>query len=117
MSFAQLQTNTHTHARGLPWPVSIGHVPFALSHAGPPIGLGLVLDVVLSASGDCWRKRGHVVNDPTTQRDLADPMTQLDFNDPTRLNDPVDPVDPSQVYWPNDPTCPNDPTRHVCHQV
>jgi len=40
-----------------------------------------------------------VVNDPMTQRDghLADPMTQLDFNDPTRPNDPVDPVDPSQV--------------------
>ena len=40
---------------------------------------------------------GHVVNDPMTHRDLADSMTQLDFNDPTRPNEPVDPVDQSQV--------------------
>ena len=42
---------------------------------------------------------GHVVNGPMTQGDLADSMTQLDSNDPTRPNGlhVVDPVDPSQV--------------------
>ena len=37
---------------------------------------GIANDIPLS---EYW---GHVVNDPMTQRDLADPMTQLGFNDP-----------------------------------
>ena len=32
---------------------------------------------------DRWKAyQGHVVNDPMTQRDIADPMTQLGFNNP-----------------------------------
>ena len=38
-----------------------------------------------------------MANGPMTQRGLAGPIAQLVFHVPTRPNDLVDPVDPSQL--------------------
>ena len=44
-----------------------------------------------------------MVNDPMTQRDLADPSDPMTQRDPVEFNDPSDPVKF------NDPTRPSDP--------
>ena len=58
-----------------------------------------------------WKARwmGHVVNDPMTQRDLADPSDPMTQRDPVEFNDPSDPVKFNDPTRPSDPARPSDP--------
>ena len=53
--------------------------------------------------------RAHVVNDPMTQRDLADPSDPMTQRDPVEFNDPSDPVNFNDPTRPSDPARPSDP--------
>ena len=53
--------------------------------------------------------KAHVVNDPMTQRDLADPSDPMTQRDPVEFNDPSDPVKFNDPTRPSDPARPSDP--------
>jgi hypothetical protein len=86
------------------WNMTPFHVCCTTYHAkGQAEGTILMVCTVLACNLSLQLTRGHVVNDPMTQRDLADPSDPMTQRDPVKFNDPSDPVKF------NDPTRPSDP--------